>query len=111
MSLEQVHPCVRAHPETGRPALFLNHNFTDRFEGWTRKESRPLMDALIQHASRDENVYRHKWKKGDVVCWDNRSVMHQGPPNHLFPPGVIRDMSRTTVIPEGWLTWAIIFVF
>ena len=101
MSLEQIHPCVCVHPETKRPTLFLNDNFTDRFEGWTRKESKPLFDALIEHASRDDNVYRHKWQKGDLVCWDNRSVMHRGPPNHLFPPGCVRDMTRTTVIPEG----------
>lgn len=100
MPLEQVHPCVRLHPETGRPALYINANFTDRFEGWTRQESKPLLEALVVHAAKEENIYRHKWKKNDLVCWDNRSVMHRGPPNHLFPPGVLRDLVRTTVTPE-----------
>lgn len=99
--LETIHPCVRLHPETGQPTLFVNDNFTDRFEGWTRQESKPLIDGLLALATKDENVYRHKWRKGDLVCWDNRSAMHRGPPNHLFPPGVVRDMNRTTVIPEG----------
>merc|ERR1711959_393529 len=99
--LEMPHPCVRLHPETGRPALFLNVTFTDHFEGWTRKESKPLLDALIQHASKEENVYRHKWRKGDLVCWDNRCTMHSGPPAKLFPEGAVRQMVRTTVIPEA----------
>jgi len=101
MPLEQLHPVVRKHPETGRPAVYLDNANGDRFEGWTREESKPLLIQLVDIASREENVYRHKWKKGDLVCWDNRCTMHKGPPSVLFPKDAIRDMVRTTVIPRG----------
>ena len=68
-------------------------------EGWTKEESKVVLRQLYEHATREENVYRHKWKKGDLVCWDNRCTMHKGPPTHLFPPKVMRDMVRTNVTP------------
>lgn len=74
--LEATHPVVRTHPDTGRPALFVNAGFTRRFEDMTVAESRPLLDHLIAVASTPDLVYRHQWSAGDVVMWDNRGVMH-----------------------------------
>ena len=70
------HPVVRTHPETGRKALYVNPYFTECFEGWTREESCLLIDWLTQQAIREENIYRHRWRKGDVLMWDNRCAMH-----------------------------------
>lgn len=70
------HPCVRRHPETGREILWINQNYTERFEGWTEAESRPLLDRLIAHATRPENICRISWRPGMLAMWDNRTALH-----------------------------------
>jgi taurine dioxygenase len=70
------HPAVRTHPETGRKALYVNPYFTSHFKGMTVEESRPLLEYLYQRAARPENVYRHHWRQGDLLIWDNRCAMH-----------------------------------
>lgn len=79
LSTEQVtaiHPVVRTHPETGRKALFVNANYTKRFDGWTEAESAPLLALLYTEASRLEYSWRHRWSVGDVLIWDNRATQH-----------------------------------
>ncbi|MDD9878560.1 MAG: TauD/TfdA family dioxygenase [Magnetovibrio sp.] len=71
-----VHPVVRTHPETGRKALFVNPYFTRRFDGMSTEESAPLLDYLYARATRHENIFRHNWRAGDVLMWDNRAAMH-----------------------------------
>jgi taurine dioxygenase len=72
-----LQPLVRTHPETGRKALYLGHeeNLT-HIEGWTPQESRPLLDFLYRQSTRPDNVYRHMWRAGDLLMWDNRCTMH-----------------------------------
>ncbi len=70
------HPVVRTHPGTGRKALYINDYFTERFTGMTVEESRPLIQYLCARATRQENIYRHRWRNGDVLMWDNRCAMH-----------------------------------
>lgn len=72
------HPVVRTHPETGRKALYVNPWFTSHFVGWTAEESRPLLEYLAAIATRHENIYRHHWRVGDFLMWDNRAAMHYG---------------------------------
>lgn len=72
----RAHPMVRSHPETGRPALYVNPHFTTQIEGMTEEESRPVLNTLYEIATRPENIYRHRWRVGDVVMWDNRCTMH-----------------------------------
>jgi taurine dioxygenase len=88
------HPAVRTHPETGRRALYVNDYFTHRFGDMTEAESRPLLDFLIAQATRPENVYRHRWRKGDVIMWDNRCTMHYA--LYDYGPSEVRVMHRTT---------------
>lgn len=71
-----IHPVVRRHAVTGRPALYVNEMLTTRFDGMTEDESRPLLEYLFAHSTRPEFVYRHKWRKHDIVMWDNRCTMH-----------------------------------
>ncbi|MGW0658648.1 TauD/TfdA dioxygenase family protein [Streptodolium elevatio] len=73
-----THPVVVAHPETGRPALYVNADYTRRFADMTDEESAPLLAYLYEAATRHEFAYRHRWLPGDVVMWDNRSVQHRG---------------------------------
>ena len=73
---DEVHPVVRAHPETGRKALYINPFFTTRFEDMTVEESQPMLAFLYAQATKPEHVYRHQWAPGDVLIWDNRCTMH-----------------------------------
>ena len=73
---DAVHPVVIRHPETGRSTLYVNSGFTTHFEGWTEKESKPLLDFLYQHASRPEFQTRFKWEEGSIAFWDNRATWH-----------------------------------
>jgi len=71
------HPLVRTHPETGRKALYLNPNRIDHVEGMPLSESDALLDALYAHAFDARFHYRHRWRKGDLLIWDNRCTMHR----------------------------------
>jgi alpha-ketoglutarate-dependent taurine dioxygenase len=73
---DAVHPVVISHPETGRPTLYVNGSFTTHFEGWTEKESKPLLDFLYQHAARPEFQTRFRWGEGSIAFWDNRATWH-----------------------------------
>ncbi len=73
---EALHPVAPWHPESGRRLLFVNPNYTTRFEGWTEEESKPLLEFLYRHASRPEFTYRFQWQQGSIAFWDNRSVWH-----------------------------------
>ncbi len=89
-----VHPVVRTHSGSGRRALFVNPYFTSHFAGMTREESRPLLEYLYQRATRHENLYRHKWRVGDVLMWDNRCTMHYGVRD--YDDSLRRYLHRTT---------------
>jgi taurine dioxygenase len=71
-----LHPVVRLIPETGRSVLYVNPEFTTRFEGWTRRESLPLLRFLFEHGVRPEFVTRFNWAPGSIAFWDNRQVWH-----------------------------------
>jgi taurine dioxygenase len=73
---DAIHPVVITHPESGRPALYVNPGFTLRFDGWTAEESEPLLSYLYQHAARPEFTCRLRWRNGSLALWDNRSTWH-----------------------------------
>lgn len=89
-----VHPVVRVHDETGRRALFVNEGFTTRILGVPEEESRALLEELCAAAISPEIIYRHRWRDGDMVMWDNRSVIHLAAG---CPPEMARTMYRTTI--------------
>jgi taurine dioxygenase len=71
------HPVVRVHPETGRKALYLNPYHALGFVGVARAESDALLDDIFANRLvRPEWEYRHRWRAGDVVVWDNRCLVH-----------------------------------
>jgi taurine dioxygenase len=72
-----LHPIVRLNPDNGRRGLYLSPNRISRIEGMANEEAEPLLDRLYEHATQSKYLYRHKWHKGDMVIWDNRSVLHQ----------------------------------
>ena len=74
---DAVHPVVIRHPVSRRQALYVNASFTQRFEGWTEAESKPLLEFLYQHGAREEFTYRFQWAKGSIAFWDNRATWHR----------------------------------
>ena len=70
------HPVIIKHPVTGKKALYVNAMFTHHFKGWTIEESKPLLEFLCAHATREDFQCRFKWEKNSLVIWDNRVVQH-----------------------------------
>ncbi len=77
-----VHPVVRRHEERGDDALYVCQAFTTKFDGWRTAESEGLLDYLFDHSARPDFQARHQWRAGDLVMWDNRSVLHYAVHDH-----------------------------
>jgi taurine dioxygenase len=92
-----VHPVFRTHPDTGRKALYVCRAFTQHFEGMTRSESAGLLDFLFERSVRPDFTHRHRWEPGDLVFWDNRSLLHYAIHDHGDEP---RLLHRVTVLGE-----------
>ena len=75
------HPLVRTHPETGKKALYLG-NHASHILGMAEPEGRALLDELLEHTTKPEFVYAHRWRKGDLVIWDNRCLLHRAVANY-----------------------------
>jgi alpha-ketoglutarate-dependent 2,4-dichlorophenoxyacetate dioxygenase len=93
-----VHRLVQINPRTGRKSLCLASH-ASHIAGWPVADGRRLLDDLSAHATRREFVFRHQWRVGDVVMWDNQQTMHRGTPfdDTLCP----RDMRRVTVLERA----------
>ena len=74
-----IHPLVRTNPRSGRRSLYLASHAA-RIIDWPVPEGRLLLRDLMEHATRPELVYRHAWRLGDLVIWDNRATMHRATP-------------------------------
>ena len=94
---ESVHPVFRTHSETGRKAVYVNRLMTEGIVDMPTDQSTTLLDRLFDHAERDEFVYEHVWRPGDLLMWDNRCSMHA---RTDFPPGERRLLWRTTIASD-----------
>jgi taurine dioxygenase len=89
------HPLVRTHPDTGIPALYLG-NHASHIAGLPAAEGASLLEALLAHTTRPEFVYTHRWRKGDLVMWDNRCLLHRAVANYEI--GKERRILHRTVL-------------
>jgi taurine dioxygenase len=72
----QLQPIARAHPETGRTALYVSPGYTIGIDGMDDAQAQPLLMELFRHQVRDGFVYRHRWAAGMLLLWDNRCLVH-----------------------------------
>ena len=91
-----VWPIVRTHPGSGRKLLFIGAH-ARRVLGMSVAEGRVLLMDLLEHATQRQFVYRHAWKPGDLVIWDNRATLHRGRRWDLNEP---RELRRTTTTEQ-----------
>ncbi|MDH5536854.1 MAG: TauD/TfdA family dioxygenase [Betaproteobacteria bacterium] len=70
------HPIIGTHPETGRKVLYFDPNKIIRIEGLDQAESDALIEELTGFMIQPDAQYRHQWRKGDIVIWDNRCSYH-----------------------------------
>jgi alpha-ketoglutarate-dependent taurine dioxygenase len=90
-----IHPVARRHPVTGTKAIYLRKGECIGIEGMPDDEALPLIEELSDLITSDRYIYRHRWKVGDLLMWDNALVQHWAPRDYEWPDR--RMMLRTTV--------------
>jgi len=91
---EVIHPVVCTHPATGRKHLYVNANFTQRFEGMSEAESAPLLHYLYEHCAKMEFTCRVRWRNDQMLIWDNRATFHRAIADY---DGSFRYLLRATI--------------
>ena len=89
------HPMVYRHPLSGRPALFVNEGYVHEIDGMPRERAQVLLKELFAHLQKPQFAYRHRWKAGDLIMWDNVSTQHNAVPDYKLPQR--RYMKRITI--------------
>lgn len=89
------HPIVRAHPKTGRKCLYVMRDDCTGIEGVAAEEADALICALADHIVKPQFIYRHQWRPGDLLMWDNCTVQHRAIQDYDLPQR--RLMHRTTM--------------
>ena len=92
------HRLVRTHPGSGRKSLFLSAHI-GTIVGWPQPEAMAFIRDLIEHATRPQFVYAHRWTQHDLVIWDNRATMHRV--RRFDDLNIVRDVRRTTTRSDG----------
>jgi alpha-ketoglutarate-dependent taurine dioxygenase len=87
-----LHPLVRTHPESGAKSIYINPIRIEGILGLDHQEALPLLDALLEHATTERFQYRHAWRPGDLVMWDNRCLLHKA--NGDYDMGQVRYLYR-----------------
>ena len=90
-----IHPLIRSLPRSGRKSLYIAAH-ASKIIDWPIPEGRLLLLELIEHATQPEYIYRHSWKVGDLVIYDNRASMHRARPfeDTKYP----RELRRVTTL-------------
>jgi taurine dioxygenase len=89
-----VHPLVPVHPENSKRYLYVNQSRMESIVGMEDADAIELINQLLQHATQSKYEYRHVWRDGDMVIWDNRSVLHKANGDYDMSNGGGRLMYR-----------------
>lgn len=100
MRPDSIHPVFRTHPDTGKKSIFVNWGHTDRIIGFEEYKSKALLEQLYNHSMNEEYRYEHHYQKGDLVVWDNASVIHSNCVGKLVEPRVMRRVMICGPTPE-----------
>ncbi len=95
-----VHALVRTHPETGRKTIYFNPGQVMEILGLGAAETDALIEELRSYMETPDGDYRHKWRVGDLVIWDNRCAIHAATGD--YPPHERRSLWRATIMEPGW---------
>lgn len=93
-----LQPLVRTNPDNGKKALYFHPVKTENVVGMSAADSQALLNELLAHSIKDEFIYRHQWRKGDMLIWDNRSAMHRA--YFDYDPAEFRLLYRVLVRGE-----------
>ncbi|MEQ1638821.1 MAG: TauD/TfdA family dioxygenase [Methylococcales bacterium] len=93
-----AHPAVIEHPVTGEKCLYVSSGFTTKRIGLSYEENQQLMKALFDFIEQKEHIHTHYWEEGDLIIWDNRSVIHKasgvqpGETSKMYRVGIYDDL-------------------
>jgi taurine dioxygenase len=90
-----THPIARTHPRTGRKCLYVMRDDCTGIDGLGAEEAEALIAALADHVIKPAFIYRHQWRPGDLLLWDNCTVQHRAIQDYDLPQR--RLMHRTTM--------------
>ena len=91
-----IHPCVIRHPSTGEETINICQEFSSHILGWSDAESTELFQEVARWQYDEENLFRHRWRKGDLIVWDNVATQHA---RETLTPGVTRHLQRVLIHP------------
>ncbi len=95
-----AHPMVRTHPVTRRKALYLDLMvYRSRIEGMKSRDKEALIRELIAHVEGPDMVYRHVWRGGDLLVWDNAAVLHRGTEVPSGQPRLLHGVKVCGTVP------------
>jgi len=94
-----MHPLVRVHPETGRKALYINPIRVEGIVGMEEADALQLLDELLDFATQERFEYRHRWRSGDMVMWDNRCLLHKA--NGDYDMSQVRYLYRVMLADDA----------
>lgn len=89
------HPLLCTHPDSRKKFLFVSSSSAQRIQGMGLEESQSLLDSLFVHTTQDKFVWEHKWSKGDIIVWDNRTTLHR---RNSLDSNQRRIMYRTQIL-------------
>ncbi len=93
-----LQPLVRTNTDNGMKALYFHPVKTENIVGMSAADTQALLDDLLERTVKDEFIYRHRWRKGDMLIWDNRAAMHRA--HFDYDPDEFRLLYRVLVRGE-----------